>query len=51
MGGDTFSHLVAKTNLRVEAISSPMLEQTMRRDDFVSDEEARTGNGPMLEQR
>ena len=44
MAVDTFCHLTAKANRRVEIFSRPMLQQSVRSDDFVSDEEARTGN-------
>ena len=41
---DTFGHLTTKANRRVEVFSRPMLQQSVRSNDFVSDEEARAGN-------
>ena len=41
---DALGHLTAKADGGIEVCSHPVLQQSVRRDDFVSDEEARTGN-------
>ena len=44
MAVDAFGHLTAKADGGVEICSRPVLQQPVRRDDFVSDKVARAGN-------